>query len=260
MAETQLQEGKYREAGKWFEKAWRAGNAFGALEAVYAYSKDSGKNSPKKALQLCDAIIADSNLRADPRHSDDYITATRLRAELIAQTGDEKSSLQVYKEASDGGDTIASRKCAEAYFHGRDGVKKDLAQALKYYQRAARDDHETDALYQCGRMYYFGDGCTKDYEKAFSYFERLAVRGDERGIFLTICMLYKGIGTPKDEARAVELSEQITSYYFDRQQRDWEAECQRHREVWNGLTLTTRYLESELYRLKKEQEENGLPL
>ncbi len=60
------------------------------------------------------------------------------------------------------------------------GVKKDKAQAIKYYTMAA-DKGSADAKCNLGLLYEFGDGVPVDEEKAVSLYRKAADLGLERG-------------------------------------------------------------------------------
>ncbi len=68
------------------------------------------------------------------------------------------------------GDIISSLELAKNYYSGR-GVKKDLIEAIKWFNIAA-EDGSGEAEYYLANCYYFGFGVEKNYKKALDFFLR----------------------------------------------------------------------------------------
>ncbi len=60
------------------------------------------------------------------------------------------------------------------YNRGR-GVSQDYAEAVKWYRKAAEQDHAKAQLF-LGNMYFFGQGVSKDYVQAYMWFNLTASR------------------------------------------------------------------------------------
>ncbi|UZO15513.1 uncharacterized protein OCT59_006933 [Rhizophagus irregularis] len=82
----------------------------------------------------------------------------------------DKIVAEVYKEVADDEANEypeAKLRYGDFLFHGK-GIEKNKSEALKYFEKAAEDGFRV-ALYNVGKMYYDGIGCTKDIEKAKYY-------------------------------------------------------------------------------------------
>ncbi|CAB4388336.1 unnamed protein product [Rhizophagus irregularis] len=87
----------------------------------------------------------------------------------------DKIVAEVYKEVADDEANEypeAKLRYGDFLFHGK-GIEKNKSEALKYFEKAAEDGFRV-ALYNVGKMYYDGIGCTKDIEKAKYYMELAA--------------------------------------------------------------------------------------
>ena len=62
-------------------------------------------------------------------------------------------------------------------FHGQ-GVPQDLAEAVKWYRKAAEQGQE-DAQNNLGIMYYKGQGVPRDYIQAHMWFDLAVANGNE---------------------------------------------------------------------------------
>ena len=70
----------------------------------------------------------------------------------------------------------AENEMARRYYSGRGGVHQSDEEAVKWYEKAAR---QNNALAQCslGDMYRNGNGVPQSYQKAFEYYELSARQG-----------------------------------------------------------------------------------
>jgi uncharacterized protein len=124
----------------------------------------------------------------------------------LFEEGHCEEAFERYLTLAEGGSTTAQLFVGWMY-HAGQGVKRDLAEARRWYQKAAdgnsmgqfylgtlfRSEHQYQAavewleksasqgyppaLYRLGRMYDTGEGVPADYERAYSYFERAAKMG-----------------------------------------------------------------------------------
>ncbi len=90
------------------------------------------------------------------------------------------------------------------YLYGDRGAKEDDAKALDYFLMAAKSGDEYGS-YNAGRCYYYGWGCTKDYNEAFRCFEA-AVRGGHESSrwYLARCYFW-GQGTEVNYEASVKM-------------------------------------------------------
>ncbi|EJK59003.1 hypothetical protein THAOC_20832 [Thalassiosira oceanica] len=62
------------------------------------------------------------------------------------------------------------------YYHGDDGLQKDMRKAVELYTEAA-ELGLTDALFSLGNVHYHGDGVQEDKAKAVEFWTKAAVQG-----------------------------------------------------------------------------------
>ncbi|MDE1977020.1 MAG: sel1 repeat family protein [Elusimicrobia bacterium] len=83
---------------------------------------------------------------------------------------------------------------AQSYYYGRDGIKRDCAQALYWWRKAAGQGHD-GAMYDLGGFYLHPDkSCPvkrHDYARAMRWFRRAAAGGDARAM-TDIGVMYDG--------------------------------------------------------------------
>lgn len=129
--------------------------------------------------------------------------ATGLVMSVIAQLGgeikDEHLEFLTTLQKARNGDVNMQVELAHMYKTGK-GVRRDLKQALVWYERAAMLGC-TDAMNSIGVLYQKGltlpDG-GRDYRKAFEWYERAAVAGNIWAMANLAFMLQNGRGTDVD--------------------------------------------------------------
>ena len=75
--------------------------------------------------------------------------------------------------------TVARQYVARMYERG-EGVDRDMAEAFRWYQLAAEDHRNTEALCKVADMYYFGCGTVQNPEKALEYYKKAAENSGEQ--------------------------------------------------------------------------------
>ncbi|KQV42020.1 peptidoglycan-binding protein [Rhizobium sp. Root73] len=103
-------------------------------------------------------------------------------------------------EAARKGDPLALFEVGAVYTEGR-GIKADLAQAAKWYQRAA-DAGVTPAEYRLASLYEKGTGVSRDLTKARTLYQQAAEKGNASAMHNLAVMLASGGGAAPDFAGA----------------------------------------------------------
>ncbi|WP_426123977.1 peptidoglycan-binding protein [Pararhizobium sp. PWRC1-1] len=103
-------------------------------------------------------------------------------------------------EAARKGDPLAMFEIGAVYTEGR-GIKADLAQAAKWYQRAA-DAGVTPAEYRLASLYEKGTGVSRDLAKARTLYLQAAEKGNASAMHNLAVMLASGGDTAPDFAGA----------------------------------------------------------
>lgn len=115
------------------------------------------------------------------------------------------------RERAEKGDAEAQFRLAKNYEAGRGGLKKDYAEAERWYRRAA-EQGDPFAQASLGILFRFGKGVTKDYVEAYKWFYLAAERttASDRDSILEL----------RDSTAARMTAEQITQ--ATRQAREWK--------------------------------------
>jgi localization factor PodJL len=103
-------------------------------------------------------------------------------------------------EAARKGDPLAMFEIGAVYTEGR-GIKADLAQAAKWYQRAS-DAGVTPAEYRLASLYEKGTGVGRDLAKARALYQQAADKGNASAMHNLAVMLASGGGAAPDFAGA----------------------------------------------------------
>jgi len=111
-----------------------------------------------------------------------------------------KNTYQSYLDKAEAGDINAQSTVAFMNAKGL-GVKKDEAEAVKWYRRAAEQGH-LNSQYNLGVIYAKGRGVEQDFGEAFSWYLRAAEQGDQTAQSTVAMMYLKGIGTKKSQSGA----------------------------------------------------------
>ena len=129
---------------------------------------------------------------------------------ILAKT-DKESSDKYYKAALDGFIFVepsakkmrpfVQYRIGKMYNYGI-GTERNFEKAFEWFERSAYADNKY-ALYSLGDMYYYGKGVEQNIEKAFQMYKRSADKGNPYGCYRTAKMLESGAV----EEDAGELSE-----------------------------------------------------
>ncbi len=90
----------------------------------------------------------------------------------------------------------------EDYYYGRNGVKQDYSEAVKYFMFAAEHGHAR-AQNNLGCCYHNGEGVKKDYSKAVRYYRLAAEQGNASAQNNLGYCYYHGEGVKQDYSEAV---------------------------------------------------------
>ena len=100
--------------------------------------------------------------------------------------------------------------------------QKQFELARKYYELAAEYDN-TAALLCLGYIWYYGRTGTRDYEKAFHYYDMARARGDVNAAYKVADMYRRGLYVKQDESKYREIIEDLyrefrrnSNYYLSR--------------------------------------------
>ena len=135
-------------------------------------------------------VILLTNLTASARAGqlDDAVAA--------AHSGEYAVAFQLTSPLAEKGDARAQFNIGYLYANGW-GVQRDLAEAVKWYRKAAEQGLEI-AQHYLGLAYFNGDGVEHDDAEAARWFKRAAEQGFSRSQYMLGRMYLDGKGVPKD--------------------------------------------------------------
>jgi TPR repeat protein len=98
------------------------------------------------------------------------------------------------------GNAAAQVQLGDAYDIGA-GVKKDVAEAIKWYRKAA-EQGDAEGEYSIGGKYDSGDGLSQDYTEALKWYLKAAEQGHSTAQYNVGVLYYRALGTHQDLAEA----------------------------------------------------------
>ena len=117
--------------------------------------------------------------------------------------GDYQKAREIWKTHADEGNPEAQSWLGSLYANG-DGVEVDDANALAWYEKAAKQGHAM-AQANVGAMYFMGQGVEKDLDKAIKWLTAAADNNDVNGLFNLAVLYAKGEGVEENTEYAAEL-------------------------------------------------------
>lgn len=117
--------------------------------------------------------------------------------------GSIKTALNIYQPLAAQGNAEAQYFLGMAYTKGLGGVKKDYAEAAKWFQLAGAQGH-VKAQYYLGVLYGTGEGVTRDDAEAAKWWQLAAAQGDANSAWLLGGAYSNGQGVAQDYAEAAK--------------------------------------------------------
>ena len=100
------------------------------------------------------------------------------------------------------GDAGAQFNLGCYYHHGKNGIPKDLSQAVYWYRKAA-EQGKMHAQFNLGSCYKNGDGVTQDYSQAVYWYRKAAEQGSKEAKNKLGFFFFEGKGVAKDYSQAI---------------------------------------------------------
>ena len=108
---------------------------------------------------------------------------------LFADPAQAERGLALCKEAAQAGDADAQAEVGDFYYRGSGAVKPDRAEARRWYDMAAKQQHPAAAR-RLGEMYAKGDGGKRDAKKAMKLWQAAEKAGDPQVAILVADQLF----------------------------------------------------------------------
>lgn len=122
-----------------------------------------------------------------------------IPTELVEPYGGVHAAVRLFERAADWGHVKAQTQIGYIYEHGLYGAPVDYAKALLYYEKAARDGRDGDAMLGLSRLYnggYHGPEdedmpgwsttttTSRDEDASFQWCEKAAAQGIDKALYL----------------------------------------------------------------------------
>ena len=188
--------GNARLAFKNFQKAYSIGNqGHGELGLANCYLAGIGvKQDEEKAWEYYKQASAKGNSEAQRLLALYYLDTTEYQ--------NKERGKALLKMAADGGDSEATYLYGLGLISGQ-YFDKNVAEGMKWLEKAAVQDCDAGAMNSLGNQYYNGnDVVEKDFEKAFDWFKRGAEAGSAEAMESLGIAYLNGTGTIPDVEEA----------------------------------------------------------
>ncbi|MFY9398624.1 MAG: tetratricopeptide repeat protein [Desulfomonilia bacterium] len=179
-----------REAAQWYLKAAQQGHVEAQFTLGIIYERGDGVDKDDdKAYQWISQAAQQGHPRArtllesdkwllyldEKAHSEEERPSQDKHAST--SSGVTRQQVDEYIRKAQQGDVDAQYNLGVIYYHG-EGVTRDFEEALSWFQKAAEQD-DADAQYNLGFMYGRGEGVKKDQTLSMQWFKRAADQGHQ---------------------------------------------------------------------------------
>lgn len=131
------------------------------------------------------------------------VVALLIITNVIAGCGSPQRVSPETVAAAEAGDAAAQFQMGVAYDNGY-GVRRDLTEAAKWYERAAEQGHAA-AQTSLGSLYENGEGVPQDYSRAIELYRKAAAQGEPMAQHSLGFMYDQGMGVAEDDNEAARL-------------------------------------------------------
>jgi TPR repeat protein len=129
------------------------------------------------------------------------------RAVSARKNGRSEEAMATFQQLVSLGDVNAIAEVANIYEFGGGGVEKDFELAIQWYTRSKNEAGDEWAYIGLARMFFLGKGVERNYEFAFSLYEKIANTKNIIALYqMGVCYL-KGYGVEHNQERAFQFFE-----------------------------------------------------
>ncbi|MBI5773624.1 MAG: SEL1-like repeat protein [Verrucomicrobia bacterium] len=119
------------------------------------------------------------------------------------QTEADRKLFAEFRVKAEKGDAQSQAELGSVFYHGDLGVAKDEVEAVKWFQKAAEQNH-AKAQYNLGALYANGEGVMKDEAQAVKWFRKAAEQNHAKAQYNLGNCYYDGEGVVKNDVEAVK--------------------------------------------------------
>lgn len=199
---------------KWLEKAATHGHADAQAELGYCYYSGNGVVKDfKKALEWFQKAADNGNAAAM-----NNLAVCYDRGEGVPR--DLNEAFKLYDKASAKGNLLATINLARMYEQGK-GTAQDKKKAFELFHQVASNkdvfsseeykENIANAMYNVGRMYFWGIGIEKNQKEAVKYLELAKDKGNIDALYVLGVAYYIGQGVPVDALKGKSLIKEAAS-------------------------------------------------
>lgn len=105
-------------------------------------------------------------------------------AKRLLEQRDYGACIETFNEFAQQGDIASAAALGEIYFRGGNGVARDYSKARYWLEKVDNFVFSPPAAYKLGLIYYRGLGVNVDYDKAYIFFRKLALKRLPRGLVM----------------------------------------------------------------------------
>jgi TPR repeat protein/tRNA A-37 threonylcarbamoyl transferase component Bud32 len=193
------------EAVSWYREAAARKHPAAAYRLGVAYLTGIGTQVDQRAaVHWFETAAAKNNVDAIWSLVDCYEFGTGVPRNLVEAVNWCEKAEKLGRKGARERSSDLTYSLGQAFHHGMDGKKKDIALASSYYRRAARAGHK-EAQFQLGCILYDGDEGKADPVEAVQWFRRAAAQGHSRAKSRLGVCYEEGSGVEKNLPEAFRL-------------------------------------------------------
>lgn len=204
----------FKKALEWFQKAAGNGSVYGQFRMGWAYSQGEGVDKDLKLAVSWYRKAADNGNAAAMNN----LAVCYDRGEGVPR--DLNEAFKLYDKASAKGNLLATINLARMYEQGK-GTAQDKKKAFELFHQVASNkdvfsseeykENIANAMYNVGRMYFWGIGIEKNQKEAVKYLELAKDKGNIDSLYVLGVAYYIGQGVPVDALKGKSLIKEAAS-------------------------------------------------
>lgn len=204
----------FKKALEWFQKAADNGSVYGQFRMGWAYSQGEGVDKDLKLAVSWYRKAADNGNAAAMNN----LAVCYARGEGVQQ--DLNEAFKLYDKASAKGNLLATINLASMYEQGK-GTAQDKKKAFELFHQIASYKNDffseedkkniANAMYNVGRMYFWGIGIEKNQKEAVKYLELAKDKGNIDALYVLGVAYYLGQGVSVDALKGKSLIKEAAS-------------------------------------------------
>lgn len=189
----------------WVKKAAELGSCEGmeGLAGVYLDDDYSYKDINQALIWMKKAVDAKC-VGAHRQLAFQYVNGKNFQKNII-------KAIELYQVCAKDGDSECAKRLAWIYQSSRHGIQ-NIKEAIRWHEMAAKNPESWESDIFIGEAFWKGEGVTKNYEKAFDWYNKAAKKGSVRANYWLAMMYGMGEGRQQNFDKSIELIEELGRY------------------------------------------------